>query len=56
MVHILNKFSAIRKTIKELRDSIYENYFSRIGFPKENSYYLMKFTKEKDLILLAAKL
>ena len=28
--------------IKELRDSIDENYYRKIGFPKENSYYSMK--------------
>ena len=31
--------SAIKKlSIKELRDFIYENYYSQIGFTKENSY------------------
>ena len=33
--------------IKELRDFIYENYYSQIGFIKENSYYLIKRQKKK---------
>ena len=34
-----NTFSAINKmTIKTLRDFNYENYYSQIGFTKENSY------------------
>ena len=32
-------------TIKELRDFIFENYYRRIGFTKENSYYSMKHQK-----------
>ena len=45
---ILDIFSAIRKMkIKELRDFIYENYYSQIGFIKENSYYLIKRQKKK---------
>ena len=27
---------------KELRDFLYENFFSLIGFSKENSYYSIK--------------
>ena len=29
-------------TIKKLIEFKYENYYRRIGFPKENSYYSMK--------------
>ena len=43
-------------TIKELKDFIFENYYRRIRFPKENSYYLMKHQKKKDLLLLPTKL
>ena len=53
----MNIFSAIKKmTIKELKDFIFENYYRRIRFPKENSYYLMKHQKKKDLLLLPTKL
>ena len=49
-MHKLNIISAIKKmTIKELRDFIYENYYRRIVFTKENSYYLMKHQK-KNLV------
>ena len=46
-------------TIKELKDFIFENYYNyyrRIRFPKENSYYSMKHQKKKDLLLLPTKL
>ena len=33
----------------EHRDFIFENYYKRIGFSKENSYYSIKHQKEKDL-------
>ena len=42
-------------TIKELRDFIYENYFRRIGFTKESSYYSMK-CQEKVLVSFTDKL
>ena len=45
-----------KMTIKELKDFIFENYYRQIGFTKENSYYLVKYQKEKDLLLLATKL
>ena len=35
---------------------IFENYDKRMGFSKENSYYTMKYLKNKDLLLLANKL
>ena len=40
----------------EIRDFIFENYYKRIGFSKENSYYSMKRLKIKNLLLLANKL
>ena len=43
-------------TIKEVKDFIFENYYRRIRFPKENSYYSMKHQKKKDLLLLPTKL
>ena len=40
---ILNIFSAIKEmAIKELKDFIFENYYSQKGFARENSYYSMK--------------
>ena len=39
-----------------LRDFIFENYYKRIGFAKERTYYSMKRLKKKDLLLLATKL
>ena len=43
-------------TIKEIKDFIFENYYGRVEFPKENSYYAyysVKHQKIKDLLLLA---
>ena len=42
--------------VSEIRDIIVEDYYKRIGFSKENSYYSMKLLKKKDLLLLANKL
>ena len=53
----LNITSAIKKmTVNEVRDFIFENYYKRIGFSKENSYYSMKHQKRKDLQLFEIKL
>ena len=38
-------------TVNELRDFIFKNYYKRIGFARENSYYSMKHQKEKVLQL-----
>ena len=42
-------------SINEIKDFIFKNYYKRIGFSKENSYYSMKDLKEKSLLLLANK-
>ena len=42
-MHILNITSAIKKmAINKLRDFIFENYYRRIEFSIENSYYSVK--------------
>ena len=47
----LNVASAINKmTVNEVRDFIYENYYKRIGFAKESSYYSMKHLKKRFII------
>ena len=33
----------------EIRDITFENYYKRIGFFKENSYYSMKRLKKKKI-------
>ena len=43
-------------SVKQMRDFIFQNYYNRIVFSKENSYYLMKRLNKKDLLLLANKL
>ena len=49
--------SAIKKmTAKELKDFIFENVYTRLGFARENSYYSMKHQKKTDLHLFATKL
>ena len=56
-MHILNISGAIKNiSVNEIRYFIFENYCKRIGFSKENSYYVMKRLKEKGLLLLANKL
>ena len=42
--------------VNKTRDFIFENYYKRIEFSKENSSYSMKRLKKKDLLLLANKL
>ena len=47
-MYILNIVSAIKKMpVNEIRDSIFTNYYRRIGFSKKNSYYSMKHLKKK---------
>ena len=54
----LNIVSVLKKmTIRKLRDVLHENYCKRIGFPKEETYYLLeKKTEKKDLLSFAIKL
>ena len=42
-------------TVNEFRDFIFENYYKRIGFARENSYYSKK-QKKRDLQLFGTKL
>ena len=52
-MYILNITKAIKKMkVKELKAFIFESYHQRMGFAKENSYYLMKHQKKKDSQLL----
>ena len=52
-MYILNITKAIKKMkVKELKAFIFEIYHQRMGFAKENSYYLMKHQKKKDSQLL----
>ena len=48
-MYILNTGKAIKKiSIYEIKDLIFENYYKRVGFSKENSYYYsMKHLKKK---------
>ena len=40
-------------TIKKLKEFKFENYYTWVGFPKENSYHSMKSQQKKGLLLLA---
>ena len=42
--------------VNETRDFIFKNYYERIRFSKENSYYSMKRLKKQDLLFLANEL
>ena len=56
-MYIVNIARAIKKvSLNEIRDFIFENYYKRIGFSKENSYYSMKLLKRKKSLLLTNKL
>ena len=63
-MYILNLPRAIKKVlVNVIRDFIFENFCNRIGFSKENSYYLVEHLKRKkkekkilDLLMLANKL
>ena len=56
-MYILNIARAIKKlSVNKIRDFICKNYYKRIDFSKENSYYSMKHLKKKDLLFIAIKL
>ena len=56
-MYTLNIVKAIKKmSFNNNREFIFENYYKRIGFSQEESYYSMKRLKRKDLLLLANKL
>ena len=43
-------------SVNEIRNFIFENYYKRIGFSLESSYYSVNLLKKKkDLLLLATK-
>ena len=47
-MYILNIASAIKKmAVNEIRDFSFNNYYKRIEFVKEKSYYLMKRLRKK---------
>ena len=57
MMYTLNIAKAIKKmSVNEITDFIFENYYKRIRFFKENSFSSMKHLKRKDLLLLVNKL
>ena len=48
-MYILNISRAIKKMlVNEFIDFIFKNYHKRIRFSKENSYYSMKYLKNKN--------
>ena len=50
---VLNMSRTIIKTpANGIKDFIFENYYKRIGFSKENSYYSMKRLKKKSYCCL----
>ena len=42
-------FQYKKMAVKELQDFLFENYYRRIGFTKENNYYSVKHLKKKIL-------
>ena len=57
-MYTLNIIKAIKKkSVNEIKDLIFENYYKRIRFSKENSYYSVKrLEKKKGSPFLASKL
>ena len=50
-MYILNIARAIKKmSVNEIRDFIFQNYYKRIAFSKENSYYSMTPLKKKIVV------
>ena len=45
-----------KMSVNEIEDFIFENYYKRIGFSNENSYYSMKSLKKEYLFLLTKTL
>ena len=55
-MYILNIPRTIKKmSVNEIREFIFENYYKRIRFSKENSYYSMKRLKKKKRFIVACK-
>ena len=38
------------KSVNEIKNFIFENYYKQIGFSKENSYYSMKRLKKRFIV------
>ena len=56
-MYVLNIARAIKRmSVNKIRNFIFKDYYKRIGFSKEYSYYSMKCLKKKDLLLFANKL
>ena len=43
-------------SVNEIKEFIFENYYKRIGFSKQNIYYSRKCLKIKNLLLFANKI
>ena len=55
-MYILNIARAIKKmSVNEIRDFIFENYYKRIRFSKENNYYSVKRLKKKKRFVAACQ-
>ena len=56
-MYTVNIIKAIKKkSVKDARDFIFQNYYKRIEFSKESSYCSVKRLKRKDLLLLTSML
>ena len=51
-MYTLNIIKDMKKmSFNDIRDLIFENYYKRIGFFKGSSYYSMKCSKRKKIIV-----
>ena len=51
-----NVYPLIKMSVNEIRDVIFENYYKRIGFSKENSYHSMKCLTKKIFIVVCKQI
>ena len=50
-MYILNIVRAIKETsVNEIKNFVFENYYKRIGFSKENSCFSMRLLKKKFIV------
>ena len=50
-MYILNVAKAIKKSVNEIRDFIFQKYYKRIAFAIENSYHSTKKKKKRSTIV-----
>ena len=56
-MYVLNTASALQKiSVNEIIDFIFKNYYKRVDFSKENSYYSIKHQEKRSTTALTQKI